>query len=276
MQGGDQKEMTLEEMHRRIAYAKERDFPVLLYFADGLAIDSRAPNYSEDLLFREPDGSLRKHYWSGPDTMDQTYIMDPLHPRVQDFLRGYTNALLTEFADEVNGFVWDETFTIQLGDITAGENAGYADRAFMLLCKELRNFVRSRRRSLALLGSDCVGLSLPLEDGSYWSVNPAQNALVLDGTYQDSQCYPAAWQYGLFPNYRNFLWSCNWRPVENFEWTRLGVRAVGAPVAISNGWGENKGVSQYSDQEIQKLMELFEERKAQRARVKWIECDDLS
>jgi hypothetical protein len=274
MRGGEGQELSLGEIHKRLAYAKERGFRVLLYFADGLAIDSAAPNYDASLVFREPDGSLRRHYWSGPDTSAQTYIMDPLQPRVQDFLRHYMGALLAEFGDEIDGLNWDETFTIKVGDISRGQPPGYTSRAFMLLCKELRDMVKAENPEIAFLASDCTQLSLPLEDGSYWSTNAAQNALVFDGTYQDSQCYPAAWQYGLFPNYRNVLWSCNWKPVENFEWTKLGVRAYGAPVAISNGWGEDKGVARYSEEEIRKLIQLFQERKAQPGRVRWIEVGE--
>jgi len=79
----------------------------------------------------------------------------------------------------------------------------------------------------------------------------------------------AAWQYGIFANYRNVLWSCNWNPVKNFEWTTLGVKTFGDPVAISNGWGESKGISQYSEQEIQKVYATLPARKGQRSRVWW-------
>jgi hypothetical protein len=272
MPKGDNLDMSLQEIHRRIAYARDRGYRVLLYYADGLAIDAGAPNYSEGLIFRERDGTLRKHHWAGPDTIAQTYIMDPLHPHVREFFLGYTDALLAEFGTEIDGLNWDETFTTRVGDISRGENAGYADRAFMLLCRDVRQQVKTWNRDCALLASDCTGLQLPQEDGTYWRALPAQNALVFDGTYQDSQCHPAAWQYGLFPNYRNVLWSCNWQPVKNFEWTALGVQAFGAPAAISNGWGENKGISRYSDPETERIMELFQVKRTRRDRVRWIEC----
>jgi hypothetical protein len=273
MPRGDRGEMTLKEIHRRIAYGRERGFRVFLYYADGMAIDSGAPNYAEDIVFREPDRSLRKHHWAGPDTLTQTYIMNPIHPRVQEFFRGYTRALLNEFGEEIDGLTWDETFTTRVGDLSPGE--GYADREFMLLSHELRSIVKRQYPDMAFMASDCTGLTLPQEDGSIWSARPAQNALVFDGTYQDSQCYPTAWQYGLFPNYRNVLWSCNWQPTRNFEWTVLGVKAFGAPVAISNGWGESKGISRYSEQETAKVLQLFQFRKEQRGRVRWIEYCDL-
>jgi hypothetical protein len=273
MPQGDRSEMTLGEIHRRIAYGKERGFRVFLYYADGMAIDSGAPDYTEDVVFRESDGSPRKHHWAGPDTITQTYIMNPIHPRVQKFFRGYTRALLDEFGEEIDGLTWDETFTTHVGDLSPG--AGYADREFMLLCHELRSLIKGHNPHIAFMASDCTGLQLPQEDGSIWTARPAQNALVFDGTYQDSQCYPTAWQYGLFPNYRNVLWSCNWQPTKNFEWTVLGVKAFGAPVAISNGWGESKGISRYSEQETAKILQLFQIKREQRGRVRWIEYRDL-
>jgi hypothetical protein len=271
MPTGEKVPMTIEDMHRRIDYARERGFRVLLYFADGLAVDSGASNFSDDLLFRETNGEPRKHHWSGPDTIAQTFIMDPLHPRVRSFFLNYMRALLDEFGDTIDGLNWDETFTIRAGELSIGKYSGYADRAFMLLCKELRELVKARNPTIAFLGSDCTGLTLPLEDGSFWSAEPAQNALVFDGTYQDSHCYPTAWQYGIFPNYRNVLWSCNWKPLTNFEWTRMGVQAFGAPVAISNGWEDNRGISAYSELETKKTMDLFKFRKTQRSRLRWME-----
>ncbi len=272
MPTGETVPMTIEDIHRRIDYAKKRGFRVLLYFADGLAMDSGASNFAEELLFREADGEPRKHHWSGPDTIAQTFIMDPLHPRVQSFFQTYMQALLEEFGGSIDGLNWDETFTIRAGEISTGDHQGYADRAFMLLCRDLRELVKARNTDIAFLASDCTGLTLPLEDGTLWRAEPAQNALVFDGTYQDSHCSPLAWQYGIFPNYRNVVWSCNWKPVTNFEWTRFGVQAFGAPVAISNGWEDNRGISTYSDVEIRKTVDLFNLRKRERLRLRWLEA----
>jgi len=273
MPGSDKITMTPSDMHKRIAYAKERGFRVALYFADGMAIDSGAPNYSEDIIYREPDGQLRKHHWGGPDTIAQTYIMNPVHPKVQAFFHGYLMALLNEFGKEIDALNWDETFTTKIGDLSE-DPPGYADRSFMLLCKELRDMVKAYNPEIAFLASDDTGLTLPQDDGSYWRALPAQNALVFDGTFQDSQFYPTAWQYGLFPNYRNILWSCNWQPFNHFDWTNTGVRVFGVPVPISNGWAEDKGISDCSEAEVKKIMELFEFRKNQRSRVRWIEASD--
>jgi len=274
MPGSDKITMTLDDMHKRVAYAKERRFRVALYFADGMAIDSGALNYAEEIVFREPNGQIRKHHWGGPDTIAQTYVMNPLHPRVRSFFHGYLKALLDEFGRDIDALNWDETFTIKTGDISTGEYPGYADRGFMLLCKELRDKVKAENPDIALIGSDCTGLMLPQDDGSYWWALPAQNALVFDGTFQDSQFYPTAWQYGLFPNYRNVLWSCNWQPFSHFDWTNTGVRVFGAPVPISNGWAEDKGISDCSEAEVKKIIELFEFKKNQHSRLCWLEASD--
>lgn len=271
MPKGDSLEMSPAEIHRRIAYARVRGYRVLLYFADGMAIDSGAPGFHEDMVFKEPDGSLRTHHWAGPDTIARTYIMDPCHPHVQEFFHGYLEALLNEFGTALDGLTWDETFTTRAGDISRGGNAGYADRTFMLLCHDLRRKIKTRHPDCVLLASDCAGLRLPQDDGTWWSAAPAQNALVFDGTYQDSHCNPSAWQYGLFPNYRNVLWSCNWQPVKNIEWTALGVRTFGSPAAISNGWGESRGISKYSDLETKGILDLFREKRKRSDRVRWIE-----
>jgi hypothetical protein len=273
MPGSDKITMTRDDMHKRIAYAKERGFRVALYFADGMAIDSGAPNYSEDIIYREPDGQLRKHHWGGPDTIAQTYIMNPVHPTVQSFFRGYLKALLEEFGKEIDALNWDETFTTKIGDLSK-DPPRYADRSFMLLCKELRDMVKAYNPEIAFLASDDTGLTLPQDKGSYWRALPAQNALVFDGTFQDSQFYPTAWQYGLFPNYRNVLWSCNWQPFNHFDWTNTGVIVFGAPVPISNGWAEDKGISDCSEAEVKKIMELFEFKKHQRSRLRWLEASD--
>lgn len=272
MPGGDKIPMSLSDMHKRIAYAKERGFRVALYFADGMAIDSGAPNCSEEIIFREAEGQLRKHHWGGPDTIAQTYIMNPVHPKVQLFFYGYLRALLDEFGKVIDALNWDETFTTKIGDISTGDYPGYADRAFMLLCKELRDMVKSHNPAIAFLASDCTGVTLPQDDGSLWRALPAQNALVFDGTFQDSQFLPTAWQYGLFPNYRNVLWSCNWQPFNHFDWTNIGVRVYGVPVPISNGWGDDKGISDCTEGEARRIMELFEFRKNLRGRIRWLEA----
>ena len=80
-------------------------------------------------------------------------------------------------------------------------------------------------------------------------------------TYQNSHCNPGSWSYGIFPNYRNALWSCCWWPVSKWDWIEFGVRAYQAPVAISNGWGDNLGFGELSPEQRQRVLDLFHWRK---------------
>jgi hypothetical protein len=96
------------------------------------------------------------------------------------------------------------------------------------LTAEVHAYNRESGRSLAFLASDCIGVNK-------W-VNKPPYALVADGTYQDTHCDPESWSYGIFPNYRNALWSCNWEPV-----THLGTEfAFGdRRLCHPNGYGDD-------------------------------------
>ena len=85
-------------------------------------------------------------------------------------------------------------------------------------------------------------------------------ALVADGAYQDTGCSPTAWSYGLFPNWRNTLWSCNWESVSHIDRTRFGVEHYGAPVAISNGWCDDCGPSKWTPGQREQFLRLFRQR----------------
>ena len=100
----------------------------------------------------------------------------------------------------------------------------------------------------------------------------APYALVAHGTYQDSWCTPASWSYGLFPNYRNVLWSCNWAPVTRFYYTRYGVETFGVPVAISNGaFGDDIGIGDMTAEQQKKIMDMFNKRKQERMEIGWVD-----
>jgi len=84
-------------------------------------------------------------------------------------------------------------------------------------------------------------------------------------------CTAAGWSYGLFPNYRNVLWSCNWWDVQRFEYSRYGVETFNAPVPISNGFGDYMGIGDMSAEQQKKVMDLFHKRKQDRMDISWIE-----
>lgn len=250
-------EMTLEDMHRRIQYARRRGFRVALYFADGLMSSDGIPGF-------DPSRVLRWGGWMGPETKGKSFVMNPLHPEVAPFFRGYLRALLEEYGREVDAFVWDETFYVQPWDAGAGEYRGFAARAMRDTVQELTRMTSAHSRELAFLTSD------NLIDGPRLR-HRAPYALSSHGTYQDSGCNREYWKYGLFPNYRNTLWSCNWAPMKAFDRTEYGVNTFDVPVAISNGYGEDLGVSEMSREQVARLMGLFEKRKTRRMQIGWLE-----
>jgi hypothetical protein len=253
--------LTLKKMHERIAYAKSRGFRTALYFADGMSAgDGLADVYG-------PEHVLYWGGWQGPDTKGKTYCQNPLNPEVRSFFLSYIRALLQEYGKELDALVWDETFHVDTGSLGSEAWPGYADRAMMRLVKDLtaevHSFNRRAGRAVAFLASDCIGVF-------NWVSKPPY-ALVADGTYQDTHCDPAAWSYGIFPNYRNVLWSCNWDPLSTWDYTEFGVRNYQAAVAISNGWGDDFGFSEMSAEIKQKVLKLFGWRKKFRTRLRWME-----
>ena len=122
---------------------------------------------------------------------------------------------------------------------------------------------------MGLSASDDIGFK-------HWSYK-APYALVAHGTYQDSHCRPEAWPYGLFPNFRNTLWSVNWAPVTNFHLTEYGVETFDAPVAISNGpFGDDIGVSEMTPEQFKSIHDLFEKRKNRRMDIGWLDESEQS
>src|SRR5208282_2277577 len=236
--------MSIAEMHRRIRYAKDKGFKVGIYYADG----TNACEGVKDIY--DPSKVLRWGGWEGPDTVGKVYGQNPLHPEVREFYLRYIQALLEEYGKEVDGFIWDETFVVR-NDNTPSAIPGYPTRAMMTLVKEVTAKVAEFSPQLAFLASDDIG-AWPVYDLG------APYCLVAHGTYQDSACTPAGWSYGLFPNYRNVIWSCNWSPLTRFEYSRYAVETFRVPVPISNGaFGDDIGFGDMKAEQKIKILELF-------------------
>ena len=73
--------MSLEGMHKRLKFAKDRGFRVLLYFCDGTNSDSGAPHFHKEYLLKDKAGQTMAG-WKGPDSEGQALKMDPSVPRV--------------------------------------------------------------------------------------------------------------------------------------------------------------------------------------------------
>jgi hypothetical protein len=255
---------TQAELKRRLRFARDLGFHVLLYFGDGLAADSGVPGYHDDWAYRDPKGK-KITGWQGPDTFGPTYMLNPAHPEVFSWFTNYMSALLQTYGAETEGFVWDETFHARLGQIASSPRPAYCDRAMMALVKTLTRQVNRFDPQKVFLASDCIGVF-------GWNDAPGY-AMMADGTYQDTHCEPVAWSYGLFPNWRNTLWSCNWNDVTDFHLTRWGVRTFGVPVAISNGWGDDCGPSEWSPRQRDAFLRLFRERLRLKQPVRFLSED---
>ena len=247
--------MSIAAIHERIRYAKRRGFRVALYFADGLNACDGIPGF-------DPAKVLRWGGWTGPETKGKSYSLNPLHPEVPLFFKRYLAALLNEYGNEVDALVWDETFYIQGGDLGTPQAPGYAGRAMMQLVKDLTLMTTAHRADLAFLASDCLGMGERYQ---------APYCLVAHGTYEDTGCNPKGWPYQILPNYRNVMWSCQWAPTKVMDRTRYAAEVFDVPVAISNGYGEDKGVSEMGEYELPQIQALFKERSQRRMKIGWIE-----
>jgi hypothetical protein len=237
--------MSLAEMHRRLKFAKDLGFRVLLYFSDGTNSDSGAPGFHTEYVLKDKSGKSFPG-WKGPDSLGQPLMMDPSVPGLRDWYRGYLKALLDEYAKDVDGFVWDETFYIKPDFISyTRPEPAYADRAMMSLVSELTQMVQTyhdRNPDLVFLASD-------LGETSY--------ALVAHGTYQDSAMRESAWGPSMFANYRNCLWSCNWFPLHHAKENEIASEKYGLPQGVSNGWEDNCGPSRMPAALLDAVLERF-------------------
>jgi len=98
-------EIDVDEIRRRIAYAKGLGFRCLLYFADGLNACAGAWGPADGQRTRCPGDAQT---WTGPDTLGEPLIMNPAHPDVRAWWYGYIAALLRRFGDLIDGLVWCE------------------------------------------------------------------------------------------------------------------------------------------------------------------------
>jgi len=250
--------MSLAEVHARLNYARSRGFRVGLYYADGMNAGDGLPDF-------DPRCVLEWGGWQGADAKGRSYVQNPLQPKVRAFYLDYAKALLAEFGPDIDMLDWDETFHVAPGKLGTKDAPGYADRAAMRLALDLTLLVeaynQTHRRQIAFLTSDCLG--------SVYGTEKAPYALMAHGTFQDSWCQPRAWSYGIFPNYRNVLWSVCWWPVTKWDWIDFGVRNYQAAVSVSNGWGDDTGFSEMTPAQQARAIELFNWRKARPTRLKW-------
>jgi hypothetical protein len=258
--GTDKVPMDLAEMHRRLKFAKDLGFRVLLYFSDGTNSDSGAPAFQKDYVLKDKAGKTFPG-WKGPDSLGQPLMMDPSVPGLRDWYRGYLKALLAEYGKDVDGFVWDETFYIPTNFVSYPEGKpAYADREMMSLVSELTQLAQAYRKD----NPDLVFLASDLGRTSY--------ALVAHGTYQDSAMRESAWGPSMFSNYRNGLWSCNWFPLSHAKENKIAAEKYGLPQGVSNGWEDKCGPSRMPTELLDAVLTRFTKNvEANRERLRYLE-----
>lgn len=245
-------DVTWEDLRTRLTYARERGFRTGFYLLTGMQMAGDPHEHIADGTGLE----LINAGWVGPDSIDPRYIANPLHPDVRAYLLDYTRQILDKVGDLVDMLVIDEAYYIPYGTLGPAACPGYADRGQMTLFRDVAKVCHEFRPDLALLTADVLGPS--------WMENICFSySLYADGIYQDSWCWPQTWDCVRFPTWRNVAWSCNWAPVINMQFTRYGVLAHNAAVAISNGcFGDDIGLSEMTDDMRAQYYELWNMRKS--------------
>jgi hypothetical protein len=156
-------------------------------------------------------------------------------------------ALLAEFGRDIDGFVWDETGYMGVGDIaTGGSEPTYADRATMSLFSELAQIVQDWHK---------VNPDLVLMEGSHYYYG-----LVAHGSYTDFGGLP------LVVNYRNTSWQCCWddpgiRNVHTHCRTDPKVDyPYGLDIGLTDAWGSWRGPAKMPPKTLAEVMVRFLQR----------------
>ena len=240
-------EMSWDEVRNRLRYAKEHGFRVAVYCLTGMESRGERQAKIADGTGLETDAWL----WTGPDLIAPVYVRNPLHPDVRREVVQYVEALLDKVGDLADALVMDEGYYVGIGALGPPACPGYADRAQLELVRELAAACHRRRPELAFMTADVLGMT--------WLENQAfAYSLYADGIYQDSHCWPQAWDCARFPAWRNVVWSCNWAPVSNLQWTRWGVLAHGAPVALGHGcFGDDIGLAEMDPDTRAEIADLW-------------------
>jgi hypothetical protein len=254
---GRRQVMSVAEVRHRLAYARGLGFRALLYFADGVCIDTATRRGAAT------PAELGICPWSGPEVEGRLLRQSPADPEVRSWFRCYLEALLAAFGDTIDGLVWDETFWIRRGAVSTSPGPALAAPAMLTLTRELTERVEAFDRDLAFLVSDNIGLA----EG----IDAPPNALMAHGTFQDSECDRRGWSWGLLPSWRKPLWSVLWSARSRFDDLRDGVLRAGAPVSLSNGWADDEGPAEMPAERLDEALRLFRWLGRNRPRPGWLE-----
>jgi hypothetical protein len=236
--------MSKNEIHKRIKFAKDRGFRVILYYADGTNCTGSMET-RENEVFRYADNSTFMG-WMGPDGGGPA--LDPTCPEVRNWYKGYLTALLKEYGKELDGFVWDETNLLLADDLSyrIRSNPQYAGRAMMEFMKELTMIIQEWRKE---------NPNLVIMEGSHYFYG-----LMANGSFTDYSGLPT------IINYRNTSWSCIWmqpgiRNVHTHIRTRKDIDyPYGLDLGLSNGWDTDTGPSEMDPKIFDEVFQRFLQR----------------
>ena len=239
-----------QEVHRRIKFATDLGFRVVLYFSDGMNCTGVPNDVRRGQAFVDADGRTRSG-WTGPDGGGGNFL-DPSSPLVQKWYLAYLEALLREYGKEVSGLVFDETNNFLPGDVSYRDkkSPAYADRAMMGLMSDLTRKVQQWRRT----NPDLVFL-----EGSHQVYG-----LVAHGSYTDYQGFP------LIINYRNNSWATYWekpgiRNLHGHYRSDINIDyPYGFDMVLSDGWSDTgypqTGPARMPAEVLAEVVERFQRR----------------
>ncbi|GHT55011.1 hypothetical protein AGMMS49982_20480 [Bacteroidia bacterium] len=263
--------MTLDDMHKRIRYAKDLGFRVAFYYADGFNRDSGLPGFRQDWIAVNVNENSKGFLtaWQPGWGLGKVYTLNPSLPETRQVFINALRALLEEFGKEVDAFVWDETFYAPVGIVTkVGDDCTYTDREYMYLAAELTRLVQSWQKinpNLAFLASDCLG---------NWGLGISHAALVTHGTYEDTAQEPSFWPVEMLNNYRNCLMSCLWYPVSKSERNKIAAEEYGIPQGLSDGYQDCVGPAAMKPELLNEVIERFLKNvKEKRQRTKYLTAE---
>jgi hypothetical protein len=238
------------DIHRRIKFATDLGFRVVMYFADGMNCTGVPNDIRREQAFVDVGGRTRSG-WTGPDGGGGKFL-DPSSTLVQKWYLAYLQALLKEYGNEVSGFVFDETNYFLAGDVSYRdkEHPAYADRAMMSLIRDLSLAVQQGRKT----NPDLVFL-----EGSHYIYG-----LVTHGSYTDFPAFP------LMINYRNNSWQTYWatsgiRNLHGHYRSDMNIDyPYGFDISLSDGWSDKGsppiGPARMSADVLAEVAERFERR----------------
>jgi hypothetical protein len=246
--------MSKAEMHRKIRFAKELGFRVVLYYADctnmtaGRVQDSWCGRDYRQYLYTNKAGKQPRG-WTGP--CGGGLHLDISRPEVRKWFADYFQALLREYGREVDGFVLDETNCFSAGAICLrdGRPAAYGDQAQMRFIHGLTAFLQQYRRQ---------NPDLCLFEGSHYLYG-----LVTHGSFTDFEGIP------LVVNYRNTSIQCCWEDpgIRNvhckFRTDPNYSYPYGLDVGLTNGCGSDMGPSEMPAQRLAEVIAHFKRRVAE-------------